>query len=202
MAWKTARQIPLHCPNPKPISRRRSSRSGLAVDPASASGAILQCPNCGTQFFPPASEDQEEDSEQEQEEEKSTEEELSELRIRQLITLGRTAYRTRSYLVVGTLACFGFAVQLTIKAMNTARDSHRWGLWPITFLLFAGACVIGCYKFGQRVADVQRGINADRHARELEEAEAAKNPPDLSTLSDGSQHARNLEKMFEDPSVR
>ena len=124
---------------------------------------------------------------------------MSELRIRQLSTLGRTAYRTRSYLVVGTLACFGFAIQLAIVATDDARYLHHWGRGPIAYLLFAAAGLIGSFKFAARVMEVQRGINADLRARELEEQEAAKHPPDLSTLSDGSQHARNLERMFEDP---
>jgi hypothetical protein len=58
------------------------------------------------------------------------------------------------------------------------------------------AALIGAGKFGAQVVEVQRGINNDIRNRELEEMEAAKREPDLSSLSDGSQHARNLESMF------
>ncbi|HWE01813.1 MAG TPA: hypothetical protein VG326_05335 [Tepidisphaeraceae bacterium] len=170
---------------------------GQPVDLSSAAGPILQCPNCGTQFFPPVSEEESDASRDEAKAEHDTEAELSELRIRQLSTLRRTAYRTRSYLVVGTLGCLGFAIQLLIFTFHDVRERHHWGPSPIAYLLFAVAGLIGSYKFAVRVVEIQLAIKADLRARELEEQEAAKHEPDLSTLSDGSQHARNLERMFD-----
>jgi hypothetical protein len=181
---------------PTPPSQIVCPQCGGAIDPQNVSGPIIECPHCATQFFPPVIEDDADKSADDSKEEDVTEAELSELRIRQLITLQRTAYRTRSYLVVGTLGCLGFAVQLGIFAFQVARANHRWGSAPIAYLLFAGAGLIGSYKFGVRVMEVQRGINADARARELEEQEAARHEPDLSTLSDGSHHARNLASMF------
>src|SRR5665213_3683150 len=169
---------------------------GTPVDPSAASAPIIECAKCGTQFFPPAVEDDSDDSDDDSDEEDPTEAELSELRIRQLITLQRTAYRTRSYLIVGTLGCLGFAIQLTIFAVHSLRDNHRLKSSSIACLFFAMAGIIGSYKFAMRVREVQRGINADARARALEEEEVARHPPDLSTLSDGSHHARNLERMF------
>src|ERR1700733_2823634 len=71
---------------------------GTPVNLSAASAPIIECEKCGTQFFPPAVEDDSDDSGDDSDEEDPTEAELSELRIRQLITLQRTAYRTRSYL--------------------------------------------------------------------------------------------------------
>ena len=170
---------------------------GGAVDPLPGS-PVLQCPQCKTQFFPPTAEDADDTSADDEkgDEELDEEAELDALRIRQLSTLRRTAYRTRTYLIVGTAGCLFIAIQLLIFAVQSTREHHHWGRWPSGCVVFALASLIGAVKFAQRVAAVQRGINADLRARELEEQEAARHVPDLSTLSDGSHHAKNLEKMF------
>ncbi|MDB5171324.1 MAG: hypothetical protein JWN51_97 [Phycisphaerales bacterium] len=170
---------------------------GQPVGESARVGPVLVCPHCGSQFFPPAPDEADESGEDNSDSPKRNahhEEELRELRIRQFSTLRRTAYRTRSYFVIGTAACLIVAIQLMIRGVQ-ALHLVGWRGRPIGYFLAAGACLVGMVEFGIRVARVQRGINADLRARELEEIEAASREPDFTPLSDGSQQARNLEQM-------
>lgn len=171
---------------------------GQTVGDDARVGPVLVCPHCGSQFFAPTTDAAEESADDSNAAGPSgaLEEELRELRIRQFSTLRRTAYRTRSYFIVGTSACLIVAIQLMIRGAQ-ALHFTGWHARPIGYFLAAAACLIGMVEFAIRVARVQRGINADLRAREQEEIEAAKNEPDFSPLSDGSQQARNLEQMFE-----
>jgi uncharacterized Zn finger protein (UPF0148 family) len=171
---------------------------GQPVGDSARAGPVLVCPHCGGQFFPPATDQADESADDESDDRARTnaarEEQLRELRIRQFSTLRRTAYRTRSYFIVCTAACLIIAIQLMIRGVQ-ALHVLGWRGRPIGYFLAAGVCLIGMTEFGIRVARVQRGINADLRAREQEEIEAAKQEPDFTPLSDGSQQARNLEQM-------
>jgi len=174
---------------------------GTTINPAYVSGPVIECPRCHTQFFPPAPEEPEESSDEDNAlTDKTREEQLSALHIKAAATFRRSAYRTRSYFVVGLVACTVIMVQIVINAIERIHHEHRVSAMSIGYFLFAFALFIGAGKFANLALEVHRKINADIRAREQEELEAAKNPPDLSALSDGSQHARNLEKMFEDES--
>lgn len=164
------------------------------VDASASTGPVLECPSCGTQFFPPIIEDADEQAHEAQTK-AVQEEELSAARIRQLSVLGRTAYRTRSYLIIGAGWCFGLTLLLVKYAYESVRLLHHWGMEASAFAFFAAAASMGTVRFLGRVIAIQREINANIAARELEELEAARHEPDLSTLSDGSHRARNLQRM-------
>ena len=174
---------------------------GQTIDPSAIPGPVIECPQCGTQFFPPApTGDELSDEEKEVEETKATmQEQLSSLRIKQFSTLRRTAYRTRSYLIIGAAGCAWFTIPLVITIVKSVREKHHWGMGSSAEAMLVVASLIGAYKFGIRAVEVQRGIEADLRARELEELEAAKREPDLSALSDGSQYAKALEQMYGKP---
>jgi len=161
-------------------------------------GPVIQCPACSEQFFRPHDEDaadsQSQSDDEEVESPPAREEELRELRIRQFSTLRRTAYRTRSYFIVGTVGCLMTAVQ-TIDWGIRALYAPHWRLLAILWLFIAAAALLGTAGFARRVARIQREINSDLRARETQELEAARNEPDFSLLSDGSQHIRNLEQV-------
>ncbi len=126
--------------------------------------------------------------------------ELSELRIRQFIALRRSAYRTRSYLIVGTAGCVFAAIQLVIFFAQFFHHRHRWWrLIETTYLFLAACAVMGAVKLGKWTWKVHREIEADLRRARNAGCQAAENEPDLSTLSDGSHHARNLERMLGDP---
>jgi uncharacterized Zn finger protein (UPF0148 family) len=191
-------------PEPSSPEEHPCPDCGQPVGENARAGPVLVCPHCGGQFFPPAMEEADEAGEEPDDRAKTNaahEEELRELRIRQFSTLRRTAYRTRSYLIVGTAACLIIAIQLIIRGVQ-ALHVLGWRGRPIGYFLAAGACLIGMTEFGIRVARVQRDINADLRAREQEEIEAAKHEPDFTPLSDGSQQARNLEQMVEGENVK
>ena len=176
-----------------------------AVDASAATGPVLECPQCGTQFFPPVVEDAEEKA-QEAMTRTVQEEELSAGRIRQLSVLGRTAYRTRSYHIIGAGACFGLMLMLIKYTVESVTRLHHSGVEASAFAFFAVAAAMGAFfavaaamgtvRFLKRVIAIQREINANIEARRLEELEAARHEPDLSTLSDGSHRARNLQRML------
>lgn len=176
---------------------------GLAVERSPDSGPLIQCPYCGEQFYPPVVGEfdvAEDDQPSPREDPAADERELSALRIKQVVTLRRGAYRTRTYWIVGTAGCVFAAMQLVIYACPdlTARRPKSITLIDGCYLFFALIAMFGAVKFFERVISVQREINADLRARELEELEAAKHEPDFSTLSDGSQQARNLEQIFDE----
>jgi DNA-directed RNA polymerase subunit RPC12/RpoP len=190
---------PAQPPESSPAPQYICPNCGTSVDPATVSGPVIECPQCNTQFFPPAVEEPAETSAEEDAlTEKTREEQLSALHIKAAATLRRGAYRERSYYIVGLVASVVIMIQLVINATGRIHREHRLSAMTVGYLLFALALFIGAGKFGNLALEVHRRIRADIRARELEEMEAAKNPPDLSLLSDGSQHAKNLEKMFED----
>jgi hypothetical protein len=173
---------------------------GTTLDPAIATGPVAECPSCRCQFFVPSSEDavggpSPDDANEASGEQGDAETELSELHIRQLIILRRSAFRTRTYLFVGTCGCLFITIQLLILAGQNIYRNHHVGRFDISFFFFAIAAFMGAVPLGKKTLALHRQIQADDRARAAAEAEADKNPPDLSTLSDGSQHARNLERM-------
>jgi hypothetical protein len=171
---------------------------GHVVDISAVSGPVAQCENCGTQFFVVEPEAPRELSEEEQaieEVKESQEQELSALKIRQRVALRRVAYRTRSYFIIGTCACLFLALMLAMALGKDLRDQHHWSFGATVYCLLIFTALNGAARFAARWVQSQREITAELKARELEEAEAARHEPDLSALSDGSQHARNLERM-------
>jgi hypothetical protein len=116
--------------------------------------------------------------------------ELSGLRIRQVTSLRRGAFRSRSYCIIGAAACAVCAIQLVVMMVKLARfrDARHWAMIGGEALLALGA-LWGC------VVLVQRAIVFHRELRRpmLDEPTT---PPDFSMLSDGSQQVEALEQMM------
>lgn len=169
---------------------------GAAVDGPNGDGPFMTCPECNTQFFiAPPQDAQEAPEESEAQEQIPEEAELSAARIRQMSMLTRTAYRTRSYFIVGALACLGTAAEIISLVIKEVKARHQWSIQAIGGLFLTAAALSAASKFARHALATHREIQAHIRARELEELEIAKREPDLSTLSDGSHHARNLESM-------
>ncbi len=112
---------------------------------------------------------------------------LDALRIRQATALRRSLYRSRAYAVVAAIACAAAAAQCAWLALRHAR-ALGWGMRPtvlIVLMLVAGA---GALFLARRASS----LNREAGATVLPEPGA---PPDFSTLSDGSQRARNLDEV-------
>jgi hypothetical protein len=111
--------------------------------------------------------------------------ELNELRIRQMATLRRAAYRGRSYAIIGATACIVMAMQLVWTLIRP----HHFNAWAIaSFVLLTIASVWGA------IVCIRRAIAMNQEAKRSTLVHPP-TPPDFSTLSDGSQLAKKLEEI-------
>jgi predicted RNA-binding Zn-ribbon protein involved in translation (DUF1610 family) len=152
---------------------------------------LLACPNCGEHLLIPAidgSTELRDEAEAAREEVAlGKEAELDGLRMRNVVALRRTAMRSRSYAIVGGCACVVGAVKLGLMTYDEVKVAG-WGVWPTAFVgLIALAVWAARYCFRRAAHWAREGA-----ATVLPEPET---PPDFSTLSDGSQHAKNLEQI-------
>jgi len=159
---------------------------------------VLQCSRCGTQFFRPENQvDNElaEDASPPDMARAVREEELDGLRIRQISTLRRAVYRTRSYFVIAGGACFVTAIQLATMIYHRAAQTRLRmplsdGMLLAGYVLLMLAALGGAFYFERRIVALTRELRKPT----LENPE---NTPDFSPLSDGTQHVQNLENLRE-----
>jgi hypothetical protein len=180
-------------PNADELPAYQCPACGASVGRQDPQSAVLQCPSCGGQFF--ASDEEgvgettsqaDDDARAAAELEAKREAELSEMRIHQISQLRRGATRSRSWFIVGVLSCAIGAVLLIFAAITDFRRGLRIG--PMTDAILAAIALLLLPYFRQRIRTLDIEIGQSR----LEEPSA---PPDLSTLSDGSQQWTNLDEM-------
>ena len=153
---------------------------------ASPPSPFITCPHCGGQFSLPSDESQEDAAAADQE---AKEEELSALRIRQLSRQRRALIRTRSYMLIAYFGCLAICAQLIYMTIQEYRHiRHGIDIKMIGYICFALAATIPATFFLRRSQAI---------AKELQKPllEEPPQPPDLSSLQDGSQHWKNLDKM-------
>jgi hypothetical protein len=114
-------------------------------------------------------------------------EHLDGLRIRQATVLRRSLYRSRAYAVIAAIGCVAVAAQCAMLSYRHVR-TIGWGLRPVAFVVLMSCAIAGAIFFARRAS----GLNREAAATVEPEAVA---PPDFSTLSDGSQRARNLDEV-------
>jgi hypothetical protein len=113
------------------------------------------------------------------------EHELDGLRIRQLASLRRGAYRARSFAVIVAVTCLVVGIQRTVKTVTGVGLLFRVLSGGFAVLAFLAAV-----HFARRVAALQREL---RTPPPMPPEPAG--GPDFSTLSDGSQQWKNLEDV-------
>jgi hypothetical protein len=114
-------------------------------------------------------------------------EELDGLRMRQVITARRAAIRSRTYMLLGAMLCaVGVAKLITLMIPHIRHGG--WSRLLIAYGIAAALAIIATLYCLQRAAE----LNRESKATALPEPTT---PPDFSTLSDGSQHAKNLENI-------
>jgi len=113
---------------------------------------------------------------------------LNSLRIQQLTRLRRSAIRSRSWYLIGTIVAYVATAELAFKAVQCVRYERGWGLWPSIFVLCAISSGIAAPFFLYRCIQFHREIQVPM----LDEPAT---PPDFSTLGDGSQRWKNLEEI-------
>jgi hypothetical protein len=115
--------------------------------------------------------------------------ELSALRIRQLTTARRAAYRSRSYCVVGAIVCVVAFVQFTWNGVAELRGAGL-GVRPIAYVFAAPLAAWGAFYF------FRKAMAFDREAKQSVLPETPPpGEPDFSTLGDGSERWKNLEDI-------
>lgn len=112
---------------------------------------------------------------------------LDSLRIRQATVLRRSIYRSRAYAVVAAVACAAASAQCGWLAVRHVRWLG-WDARAVAFIVLMIGAIFGTVFFARRAAALSR----EAAAAVLPEPDAL---PDFSTLSDGSQRARNLDEV-------
>jgi hypothetical protein len=146
----------------------------------------MTCPQCGTLVVIPAVEHGV-DAATAEDATPAHEEELNALRIRQLASARRAAYRARSYCVVGALVCVVAVVQLAWTAIGMIATTNL----RFRAALYAVAAVVAAW--GARYF-FRKAMAFDREAKQSALPQPT-GEPDFSTLSDGSQQWKNLEDV-------
>ena len=114
-------------------------------------------------------------------------EKLDELRVRQMMLGRRSAYRQWGFMMFGAGLAVVCAGQLLINAYRTIRERGRTD-WIVLYIATAVLLVGIAIRLFMRGKALRREVDKPM----LEEPAT---PPDFSGLSDGSQHAANLERM-------
>jgi DNA-directed RNA polymerase subunit RPC12/RpoP len=134
----------------------------------------VHCPHCGEAFILP-----------QEAPVADTDAELDAQRIQKFAAVRRAAYRSRSYCVIGVGGCVVGAIDLVYHGVRV------WGLGRIrasAYIIVAIGLLWGAKHFAVLAAQHHR--EAKRSALPPPTA-----PPDFSTLGDGSQIVRDLERM-------
>ena len=113
--------------------------------------------------------------------------ELDGLRIRQLATARRAAWRARSWVLIAAIGAGTAAVQLVLMSAGAMKtDAAGWGA---TYAAAALLSLMLCTRLLARARRMKRQIEEESHHDEPSRA------PDFSKLSDGSQRWKNLSGM-------
>ena len=110
-------------------------------------------------------------------------------RVRQLSAMRRATHRGRSYCLIAVCICAVAVAQLALLTFRHVRAAG-WQLRPFGYVCAAAAAGMAGLFFVRRAAEMTRELR--RRPAALDDPPQ---PPDFSTLSDGSQSWKNLEKM-------
>ena len=165
---------------------------GQAVEAAPGPVArLLECSACGEHFVIAAIDgstdipDQAAASQAERDAQQLAE--LDSLRMRHLVVTRRTAMRSRTYNILGAATCLTAAAKLVVMTVTEVRH-EGWHLRQISFVLFAIVALSPIPYL------LRRAAHWGRESRGIKIPDP-ETPPDFSSLSDGSQHAKNLENL-------
>jgi hypothetical protein len=174
-----------------PIVQSCPACFGMVQVPPGSAGQTVFCPHCG-ESFPAAGETAALDFVHADHRDEAAEDlvdeadRLSMLRIQNLARERRAAWRTTSYFVAATGGCVLAVAEILYRMLPGIRQSGA-GIRVLCILLVALFLAGAGYFLKSAIAFAKI---ANRRPPE----EPLK-PPDFSTLSDGSQHVKNLEEM-------
>ncbi len=162
-----------------------------AVDVAAESvGQLVRCPYCNSEFFAADGRTHDEvvDDTAAVDDDAPAPDELNSARVRQLAALRLATLRTRSWWLIGLLMSALTALDLLGKAVVYVWEFHAWGVRP-TWLAVGGSAAAAVAVAAYRAA---RALAREAATSSLTEPAA---PPDFSTLDDGSNRWRGLERL-------
>ena len=113
--------------------------------------------------------------------------ELDGLKIRQIAVARRAANRSRSYCLMIAFAAIVGAIQLAWNSVQTFRHSG-WSNYAAAYAMAVPVCLWLAVRFYRR-SELFRREACQSALRDPD------TPPDLDSLSDGSQHWKNLGDM-------
>lgn len=156
------------------------------VTPA-ASASLVECPHCHAQVVVAGEDGSTEiQTDAPGHSKPDRQEELDGLRIRQLSRARRATFRTISYTLIAAIVCGVSVLQCFWECLLSLR-MHAI-LPAIGYVIFAALLGLGSIHFAKRMIALRREAA-------LHPEDAPETPPDFSTLSDGSQAAKNLENL-------
>ena len=159
----------------------------VTVDPGSVP-PFLVCHSCGGQFTIGSNHPADLEYESRETDRRAQDAELDGMRIRQVSALRRGAIRARTYLQIGGVVCATGGIQLGVKAVQRVRYESVWDARTFAFVAFGVVSVMLAFLFFKRANGMSRELKKSL----LDEPTV---PPDFATLSDGTQHARDLEDI-------
>lgn len=146
---------------------------------------MIVCPHCAQEFILPAFEPPlQADATAVQ----SSGDELNAKRIQQFSLMRRATYRSRSYAIIAAAGCSAAVAQLGVMAVREVLW-NGWSLWPIGYIASALAAALGAWHFIGQAIKLNQSIFEASASKSLDTA------PDFAKLSDGSQHASDLERI-------
>jgi len=169
--------------------------------------SLLECPQCGEQFFAADATDFEDDgsvadddARRELEERRrarlddekhaAATQQLSDRRIRLISMERRALFRSRSWAVIAAGVCVVGAGQALLYVLSDLRH-HNIRQSTLLFALGIPLALVGTWFFYTKAARFH-ALARQTHL------DTPQQPPDFSALSDGSQHVQNLEAMGEE----
>ena len=178
---------------------------GHAISPSDTAGSnasLLQCPQCGEQFFATETDeidssfDDDEAARQELEDRQTSAQTddaspdlstLNERRIRAVVIERRAVYRSRSWAIVLAGVCVVGAGQMVLLIVRAVSDGAVTGR-TIGFMVATPVALVLTVYFARKA------VEFGRRAAQVRTPDP-QTAPDFSTLSDGSQTVRNLQDM-------
>jgi uncharacterized Zn finger protein (UPF0148 family) len=164
---------------------------GVAFTPTDTPQTLI-CPYCQAEFVVPAidgaTEVAEPDDAADDDRAEVTDDMISAIRVRQLSAERRATYRAGSYCVIAAGVCAVTIAQLAWMIIQHIRTRGGWGIQCTGYLLFIALAAYGLVFFLLRARQFHREA---KHSSLVEPVQ----PPDFSTLDDGSKRVTNLEEV-------
>jgi hypothetical protein len=175
-------------PDPGPVRFNCPGCQEEVDVPADAVGQLVRCPYCNTDFFSAEQHLHAAVVDDTPEETVDRDSSINRLRIEHYAALRRGAIRSRSWWLVTQIACLFMILDAGGQIFVYVTTWHRWGIGPsLGAVSIVVAAALGVHA-RRRARDFQREIDTSSLSDPVE-------PPDFSTLGDGSDFLQQFDKI-------